>query len=138
MGVGVMVGVGTSVGVGVSVGAGVMAGVGASVGVGTSVSVGVMEGVGASVGVGNSVDEEGASLNVGSSLGESSSPAVSTKSEFSGEGDEEISFPGPQATRVIRVNQIANPRQRRLFNFVRIRRVLIDFLTGFCLSIPSL
>ena len=41
------------------------------------------------------------------------------------EGDEDISFFGAQATSVIRVIQIANPKQRRLFNFDCVRRVLI-------------
>ena len=104
---------------GAAVGVGVWVGVGAAVGAGASVAFG------ASVGAKVSEGEEGSSLNVGSSLSEGSSLAMSTMSEESGKGDEEISFFCPQATKVIRVNQIANPKQSHLFNFVRIRRVFI-------------
>lgn len=118
VGAGASVGVGTSVESGVSVGVGTAVGVGVSVGVGASVRVGVSVRVVAPVEVRASVGEAGASLNVGSS-------AISIISVDSGKGDEEFSFPGPQATRVIRVIQIANPRQIHFFNSVCIRRVLI-------------
>lgn len=125
VGVGISVGLGVPVGAGASVGVGTSVGVGVPVGVGASVSVGTSVGVGASGGVGTSVGEEGSSLVAGSSLAEGSSLAMSTMSEGLGKGDEEIPLSGPQATRVIRVIQIANPRQIHFFNFVCIRRVLI-------------
>ena len=118
VGAGASVGVGPSVESGVSVGVGTAVGVGVSVGVGASVRVGVSVRVVAPVGVRASVGEAGASLNVGFS-------AISIISVDSGKGDEGIPFFGPQATRVIRVIQIANPRQIHFFNFVCIRRVLI-------------
>ena len=113
-----MVGAGVPVGAGASVGVGTSVESGVSVGVGTAVGVGVSVGAVVSAGVGTSAGEAGASLNVGSS-------AISIISVDSGKGDKEFSFPGPQATRVIRVIQIANPRQIHFFNFVCIRRVLI-------------